>query len=88
MLHYLPLAHVLEYIVELAFLYLGTTCGYGTFDFHPASVQFCMPSLVPFHSARLIDIGRATASPPPRPRFLRHGTAPFVQPPSELGRAG
>ena len=44
------------------------------FDFHPASVQFCMPS--PFHSARLIDFGRATASPPAASAFpsARHGS--------------
>lgn len=57
MLHYLPLAHVLEYIVELAFLFFGITAGYGRVKtLTDASVRNCKGDLVAFRPSLLIGV--------------------------------
>ncbi|EJD43983.1 long-chain-fatty-acid-CoA-ligase [Auricularia subglabra TFB-10046 SS5] len=57
MLHYLPLAHVLEYIVELYFFYLGITCGYGRVKtLTDASVRKCKGDLAAFAPSLLIGV--------------------------------
>ncbi|KZV89082.1 long-chain-fatty-acid-CoA-ligase [Exidia glandulosa HHB12029] len=57
MLHYLPLAHVLEYLVELSFMFLGITAGFGRVKtLTDASVRNCKGDLAEFRPSLLAAV--------------------------------
>lgn len=56
-LAYLPLAHVLEYIVKLIILFVGMTTGYGRVKtLTSASVQKCLGDLEAFKPSIMVSV--------------------------------
>jgi long-chain acyl-CoA synthetase len=56
-LAYLPLAHILEYIVELCFLFVGCTTGYGRVKtLSDTSVRHCKGDLAAFRPSIMVGV--------------------------------
>ena len=56
-LAYLPLAHILEYIVELALYFVGMTVGYGRVKtLTDASVRHCLGDLREFRPSIMVGV--------------------------------
>ena len=56
-LAYLPLAHVLEYIVELIMIFVGMTCGYGRIKtLTDASVRNCKGDISAFRPTIMVGV--------------------------------